>query len=71
MTGGFATRGLARRYGNTGVMTFIVGPDGATYERDLGADTANAVKAITAFNPDKNWHNVVAADPRRRRQETE
>ena len=44
-------------------MTFIVGPDGATYERDLGAGTASAVKAIVAFNPDKTWHNVVAADP--------
>ena len=43
-------------------MTFIVGPDGATYERDLGADTASAVKAIVAFNPDTNWHNVAAAD---------
>ena len=42
-------------------MTFIVGPDGTTYERDLGADTATAVKAIAAFNPDKNWHKVVAA----------
>jgi hypothetical protein len=61
MTGGFALVAWPAAYGNTGVMTFIVGPDGTTYERDLGADTANAVKAITAFNPDKTWHNVVAA----------
>ncbi|AMY09014.1 hypothetical protein LuPra_02223 [Luteitalea pratensis] len=62
MTGGFALVAWPAAYGNTGVMTFIVGPDGTTYEHDLGANTASAVKAITAFNPDNTWHNVVAAE---------
>jgi len=62
MTGGFAMVAWPAEYGVTGVMTFLVGPDGVRHERDLGADTSNAVKKIVAFNPDANWHRVVAAD---------
>ena len=58
MTGGFALVAWPATYGATGVMTFIVGPDGATYQRDLGADTAAAVKSIAAYNPDKTWDKV-------------
>jgi hypothetical protein len=48
-------------YGSTGIMTFIVGSDGVIYERDLGANTATAVKSITAFNPDTAWRRVASA----------
>jgi hypothetical protein len=43
------------QYDSTGVMTFVVGPDGAVFERDLGADTPAAAKAITRFEPDQEW----------------
>ena len=64
MTGGFALVAWPSGYGTTGVMTFIVGPDGVTYERDLGANTPTAVKSIQAFNPDKTWRKVVATAPK-------
>jgi hypothetical protein len=55
MIGGFALVAWPASYGNSGVMTFIVNHDGVVYEKDLGPDTAAAVKKITRFNPDKSW----------------
>ncbi|HEY7742668.1 MAG TPA: DUF2950 domain-containing protein [Burkholderiales bacterium] len=55
MIGGFALVAWPASYGNSGVMTFIVNHQGVVYEKDLGPDTAAAVKKITRFNPDKSW----------------
>ncbi len=43
------------KYGNSGVMTFIVSHAGIVYEKDLGADTATAVESVTTFQPDDTW----------------
>ncbi|GMV27501.1 MAG: hypothetical protein AMXMBFR58_35320 [Phycisphaerae bacterium] len=55
MTGGFALVAWPVTYRNTGVMTFMVGPDGTVYERDLGPQTAAAAAAIAEFNPGEGW----------------
>jgi Protein of unknown function (DUF2950) len=55
MTGGFAYLAWPAEYRNSGVMTFLVGPDGTVYEKDLGPKTADLAKAINAYNPDKTW----------------
>ena len=55
MIGGFGAIAWPVRYGDTGVMTFIVNYKGDVYERDLGADTAQKAAAISTFNPDKDW----------------
>jgi hypothetical protein len=55
MIGGFALVAWPASYGNSGVMTFMVNHDGVVYEKDLGPDTAAAVKKIMRFNPDKSW----------------
>lgn len=55
MIGGFALVAWPVKYGNSGVMTFIVNHDGVVFEKDLGPDTAAAVQKITKFNPDKSW----------------
>jgi len=55
MTGGFAYIAWPAEYRNSGVMTFLVGPDGTVYEKNLGPKTADLAKAITAYNPDKAW----------------
>jgi DUF2950 family protein len=55
MIGGFALVAWPASYGNSGVMTFIVNHEGVVYEKDLGPDTATAVKKITKFDPDKSW----------------
>ena len=42
MIGGFAVIAWPVRYGETGVMTFIVSHDGDVYQQDLGPETAQA-----------------------------
>lgn len=58
MIGGFALVAWPASYGNSGVMTFIVNHDGVVFEKDLGPDTAVAVKKVTRFNPDKSWKRL-------------
>jgi hypothetical protein len=58
MTGGFALVAWPARYESTGVMTFIVGPDGEVYQKDLGPQTAHVAEAITTFDPDLTWAGV-------------
>jgi hypothetical protein len=55
MVGGFAVIAWPVRWGETGVMTFMVSHDSDVYEKDLGPDTAQAAAAINVFNPDKSW----------------
>jgi hypothetical protein len=55
MIGGFAAVAWPVRYGETGVMTFIVNHDGAVFEKDLGPDTAASASRIQTFDPDKTW----------------
>lgn len=55
MTRGFAMIAFPARYGDSGVMTFVVNQDGIVYEKDLGPDTAKIAAAITEFNPDLTW----------------
>lgn len=58
MRGGFAMIAHPADYGNSGIMTFIVGPDGQIFERDLGADTTAKAGAIAEFNPASGWYAV-------------
>jgi len=55
MIGGFAVVAWPAKWGNTGVMTFIVNHDGVVHEKDLGAATAETASAMTRFNPDAQW----------------
>ena len=63
MIGGFAILAWPVRYGDTGVMTFMVNQDGIVYEQDLGPDTATKAAAITVYNPDKNWDKADMTPP--------
>jgi hypothetical protein len=56
MTGGFAVVAWPAKYGNSGIMSFLVSQQGVVFEKDLGADTDTAVAAITAYDPDSSWH---------------
>jgi hypothetical protein len=58
MTGGFAFIAYPEKYGDTGIATFIINQDGVLYEKDLGKNTTDEAKAVTAFNPDKTWTQV-------------
>ncbi len=55
MIGGFALVAVPAEYLVTGVKTFMVSYDGIVYEKDLGPDSANIVKAMERYNPDKTW----------------
>ena len=55
MIGGFALVAFPAKYGDSGVMTFIVNQDGVVYEKALGPDTAAIARAMTTFNPDASW----------------
>jgi hypothetical protein len=56
MTNGFAVLAWPAKYRSSGVMTFLVGPDGTIYERDLGPATAHLAAAMTSYNPNSSWH---------------
>jgi DUF2950 family protein len=55
MIGGFALVAYPARYGNSGMMTFIVNQDGVVYQKNLGKDTARIAQAMKSFDPDKTW----------------
>jgi hypothetical protein len=55
MTGGFAFVAYPAEYRGSGVMTFLVGPRGVVYQKDLGETTEAVAKGIAAFDPDSTW----------------
>ena len=55
MVNGYALVAWPLKYGETGVMSFIVNQSGLVYERDLGPRTTAAAAAIKLFNPDAGW----------------
>src|SRR4029077_14912018 len=55
MIGGFALAAAPAEYRVNGVKTFIVGPDGIVYEKDLGPDTLKTFQSMDRYNPDKTW----------------
>ena len=58
MTGGFAFVAYPAEYRSSGVMTFLVGPRGVVYQKDLGETTEELAKGIAAFDPDSTWRAV-------------
>lgn len=56
MTGGFAAVAWPAKYGNSGIMTFLVNQQGLVFQKDLGEQTEAAVAAISAYDPDETWH---------------
>lgn len=55
MTGGFAVLAYPAEYRVSGIMTFVVGPDGVVYQKDLGEATGTAAPALTAYDPGEGW----------------
>jgi hypothetical protein len=58
MIGGFAVVAWPAKYGNSGVMTFIVNHDGVVYQKNLGENTEETVKFMEEYDPDKTWEKV-------------
>src|SRR5206468_2198034 len=62
MTGGFAILAWPAKYRDSGIMTFLVGKDGAIYQKNLGDKTADAATVITAYDPGDGWSVVLSPE---------
>lgn len=58
LTGGFAVLATPVKYAETGIVTFMVGPDGTVYEQDFGPGSAVIAGAVQAYDPNENWSPV-------------
>ena len=55
MTKGFGVIAYPAKFGESGVMTFVAGPDGVTYQKNLGATTESLAQKMTTINPGLSW----------------
>jgi hypothetical protein len=58
MIGGFAVVAYPDKYGDSGVMTFIVNHDGIVYQKDLGENTGSIAKTMAEYDPDESWKKI-------------
>jgi hypothetical protein len=58
MVSGYAVLAVPAIYGDTGIMSFMVGENGIVYEADLGEDTLARALEIEAFDPADEWAPV-------------
>jgi len=58
MIGGFAVIAYPARYGNSGIMSFILNQGGVVYEKNLGKNTAAIASKMKVFNPDASWKRL-------------
>lgn len=63
MTRGFALVAWPARYGDSGVMSFIISHAGEVFEKDMGPDTDKLARAMTLFDPDSSWEEVDISQP--------
>jgi hypothetical protein len=56
--GGFAVLAFPARYGNSGIMSFMISHDGTVYDADLGPETLEEAGAIDTFDPYEGWEKV-------------
>jgi hypothetical protein len=62
LTGGYAMLAWPATYESSGIMSFLMGPDGVVYQTDLGPETTAAAAGITRFDPDVRWARVEIED---------
>jgi hypothetical protein len=55
LTRGFAVVASPVKYGDSGVMTFLVSREGVVYQKDLGDNTAEVATSITSYDPGDGW----------------
>ena len=62
MSRGFALVAWPAKYGDTGVMSFMISHEGEIFEKDLGANGAATARAMTTFDPDSSWQELKDTD---------
>lgn len=58
MIAGYALVAYPAKWGNSGVMTFIINQQGRVYEKNLGPDTEQIASGIAQYDPDTTWKFV-------------
>ena len=55
LTRGYAVIAWPAKYGNSGIMTFMINHRGLVFQKDLGPDTEQVAAAIDRYDPDPTW----------------
>lgn len=55
---GFAVVAYPADYGNSGIMTFLMGPTADVFQKDLGEQTADVAGTMKVFDPGDGWTRV-------------
>lgn len=58
MIGGFGLVAWPAKYGDSGVMSFIVNHEGTVYQKNLGPQSAAIAEAMKAYDPDPTWQKA-------------
>ena len=58
MVAGHALIAFPSAYGETGIMSFMVGENGVVYEADLGEESIARASAVDAYDPSGDWTPV-------------
>jgi hypothetical protein len=58
MVNGFALVAYPARYGDSGIMTFMINQTGLLVQKDLGKASSEAATAMTVFDPEASWTPV-------------
>jgi hypothetical protein len=62
MTAGFAILAWPAEYRTSGIASFLIGPDGTLYQKDLGEKTADLAAGLTEYNPSDGW-TPISSEP--------
>ncbi|HXQ46725.1 MAG TPA: DUF2950 domain-containing protein [Caulobacteraceae bacterium] len=63
MTGGFALIAFPAKWGDSGVMTFVVNQNGIVFEKNLGPDSTKLARQVTLYDPDRSWRIASPSSP--------
>jgi hypothetical protein len=65
MTRGFALIAFPAKWGDSGVMTFVVNQNGIIFEKNLGPRTTQRARQIMVYDPDRSWRIASPSGPGR------
>jgi hypothetical protein len=55
LSGGFALIAFPAKWGDSGIMTFVINQSGIVFAKNLGPDTARIARRISQYDPDLSW----------------
>ncbi|NMZ62446.1 DUF2950 domain-containing protein [Pseudomonas nitroreducens] len=62
MTRGFALIAWPVKYGDSGVMSFMISHDGEIFSKNLGPESGKIAMKMSRFDPDSSWTEVTAQE---------